>query len=234
MTQIRNAQALLGLTIPPIAIGLFDIPPPGLAAWEEGEVPAGCAFWREAQQGRSFYTVPSDHYNCAVGAHTHAIPLPMAREGELMQTVGFMVENGYIAMEEVPGIPTLGETPSVIAYGPADSAGFSPTVVIVAAAPAAAMLLYEAAVAAGASTGVMAGLGRPGCAILPLAQSTGTSALSFGCKGNRTFTGLPDDHLYICIPGDKWPDVVEKLEAVNTANETMAAHYTAKQEAMAA
>ncbi len=233
MTQSRSVQALLGLPVPPISIGLFDTPPLGLAPWEGGEVPAGCAFWREAQQGSSFYTVPSDHYNCAVGAHTHGIPLPLAREQELMQTVGFMVENSYIAMEEVPGIPTLSKTPGVIAYGPADDGAFPPTVVLVAAQPASAMLLYEAAIVAGVSNGLMTTLGRPGCAILPLAHSSGAASLSFGCKGNRTFTGLPDDQLYVCIPGDKWPAVAEKLEAVCAANQTLGAYYEAKQEALA-
>src|SRR5579862_3329328 len=95
----------LGLDYPPVAIGLFDAPPPGLPKWNNGPVPAGCSFWREAQIGRSFYTTPDDHYNCAVGAYTHAIPLPMEREPELMDTVGFMVEANYISMDEVPSIP---------------------------------------------------------------------------------------------------------------------------------
>lgn len=233
MTLSRSTQTLLGLAVPPIAIGLFDSPPPGVSRWQGGEVPAGCTFWREAQQGRSFYTVPADHYNCAIGAYTHAIPLPLAREPELEQTIGFMVESSYLAMEEVPGIPTLAKMPAVIAYGPADDDAFPPAVVLVAARPAVAMLLYEAALAAGAGNGLMSILGRPGCAVLPLAQVTGSSVLSFGCKGNRTFTGLTDDQMYVCVPGGKWLGVTEKLEAVCAANRTLGAHYTAKQEAMA-
>ena len=68
-------------------------------------------------------------------------------------------------------------------------------------------------------------LGRPGCAVLPYTTSTGQAALSFGCKGNRTFTGLGDDELYVCIPGDRWPTVVERLAEAVQANETMGAYY---------
>ena len=44
-----------------------------------------------------------------------------------------MVQNNYLAMAEVPGIPVLQDSPQVIAYGPADSAPFEADVVMVAA-----------------------------------------------------------------------------------------------------
>jgi uncharacterized protein (DUF169 family) len=144
---------------------------------------------------------------------------------ELEQTVGFMVESGYLSMSEVPGIPTLTETPTIIAYGPADNCGFKPDVVVVATTPAQAMLIYEAALKAGAGNALMNVLGRPGCAILPLTISTGAASLSFGCKGNRTFTGLPDGELYITVSGDKWPAVVNKLMEAWEANQKMETHY---------
>src|SRR2546430_365820 len=74
-----------------IAIGFCQEPPTGLEKWQGGAVPAGCVFWREALKGRSFYTVPSDHYNCAVGAYTHSIGLPTERGSQLEETVTFMV-----------------------------------------------------------------------------------------------------------------------------------------------
>ena len=70
-------------------------------------------------------------------------------------------------------------------------------------------------------------LGRPGCAILPLALNSGSSALSFGCKGNRTFTGLPDQEMYISIPGVKWDAFVSAMGEIVKANATMGAHYEA-------
>lgn len=224
----ENIQVMLGLERPPVAVGFFDTPPPGIEPWTGDAVPAGCAFWKEAQKGKTFYTVPSDHYNCAVGACTHKIPLPAERAEELMQTVGFMVQSDYLRMEEVPGIPTLSKTPGVVAYGPAEQNAFEPDAVIVAATPAQAMLLYEAALAAGAGDALTSVLGRPGCAVLPLTKVSGTTNLSFGCKGNRTFTGLPDSEMYVCVPGEKWPAVAAHLSAVAKANGTMAAYYESK------
>ena len=226
---MNGVQTMLGLTKPPVAIGFLETPPEGVEAWNGGQAPAGCFFWKKAQEGLTFYTRPSDHYNCAVGAYTHRIALPSERSGELMQTVGFMVNSGYIALEEVPGIPTLSATPEVIAYGPADSVTFIPSVVIVAAKPAQAMLLYEAAIKAGAGSALLQTLGRPGCAALPLALQTGAAAISLGCKGNRTFTGLPDDEMYLSIPGEKWLAVAEQVAAVTRSNATMAVHYQEQQ-----
>jgi uncharacterized protein (DUF169 family) len=221
---MTSVQGLLGLSKPPIAIGFLDSPPVGVGAWS-GAVPAGCFFWKKAQEGQIFYTTPSDHYNCAVGAYTHNIALPAERSGELEQTVGFMVGNDYIRMEEVPGIPTLPATPSFIAYAPVDSAPFPPSVVVIAAQPAQAMLLYEAALRAGAGTALINTLGRPGCAVLPLALQTGAAAFSLGCKGNRTFTGLPEEEMYLSIPGNQWVAVVEQVTRMHQANQAMANYY---------
>jgi hypothetical protein len=38
----------------------------------EGTVPPGCSFWSLGVQGRSFHTVPSDHFNCPIGVNPHA------------------------------------------------------------------------------------------------------------------------------------------------------------------
>src|SRR5690349_8401053 len=96
----------LDLRRPPIAVAFLDSPPEGLAKWT-GAIPAGCALWRAAMDGRAFYTVPEDHYNCAVGSYTHAISLPPDRGAVLEDTIGFMVGHGYIQIAEVPSIPVL-------------------------------------------------------------------------------------------------------------------------------
>jgi uncharacterized protein (DUF169 family) len=226
---MTDVISLLGLKRPPVAVAFLDTPPAGVAPWSGGAAPAGCFFWKKAQEGETFYTTPADHYNCAVGAHTHHIALPVERAGELEQTVGFMVENGYIRMEEVPGIPTLPTAPAVVAYAQADTAPFEPSVVVVAAQPAQAMLIYEAALKAGAGGALMNTLGRPGCAALPLSLQGGGVILSLGCKGNRTFTGLPDGEMYVVIPGDKWSAVVEQVAQACAVNETMGDYYQSHQ-----
>lgn len=208
-----------------IAIGFFDSPPPGVPRWSGGAVPAGCTFWKKALDGQTFYTLPADHYNCAVGSHTHRIPLPAERAHELTDTVMFMARSHYVATEEVPGIPTLAASPGAVAYGPMEGAGFEPDLVLIAAKPAQAMLIYEAALKAGAGSALTNALGRPACAVLPLTTRSGEAAISLGCKGNRTFTGLPDEEMYVAIPGDKWPAVAGKLAEAQQANETMGSFY---------
>src|SRR6266849_459369 len=79
VTHASCLQETLGLSAPSIAIGFSDEPPAGLERWQGSAVPVECVFWREAMNGRSFYTAPSDHYNCAVGAYTHRIGVPASQ-----------------------------------------------------------------------------------------------------------------------------------------------------------
>jgi uncharacterized protein (DUF169 family) len=225
-THTSRLQETLGLSAPPIAVGYSDEPPAGLERWQGGSVPAGCVFWREAMNGRSFYTVPADHYNCAVGAHTHGIGVPA---GQLEDTVKFMVSSEYLRMEEVAGIPTLEKSPEYVSYGPAETASFPHQLIVLAAKPAAAMLIYESALRAGAGNALAHILGRPACAVLPLVNKTGLASLSLGCMGNRTFTGLPDEELYVCIPSGHWSTVLTMSAEIGRANSAMKQFYRNRQ-----
>src|SRR6266581_6789267 len=106
----RLAEAL-GLGRRPVAVTFLDAPPAGVARFA-GSEPSGCSFWRLAAAGRAFYTVPSDHYNCAIGSHTHSIRLPPERVQETEAMLGTMFNLGYVRPEEVPGIPRLPQEPA--------------------------------------------------------------------------------------------------------------------------
>ena len=150
------------------------------------------------QAGQVFYTVPSDHYNCPVGSYTHNIALPSEREADWTETLGLMVESGYIKMEEVPGLPRLPKTPAVTVYAPLSQTPVAPDVVLVAGIPAKLMLLHEAAIRAAKT--VLPLLGRPTCMAIPAALSGGVAS-SLGCIGNRVYTGLADDQFYTVVAG---------------------------------
>src|SRR5204863_6442281 len=120
----------------------------------------------------------------------------------------------YLRMEEVPGIPTLEKAPAFVCYAPLEAANFHHDLILIAAKPAAAMLIYETALRSGAGAALANTLGRPACAVLPLASKTGLASLSLGCMGNRTFTGLPEEELYVCIPGAHWEALVIKLAEI--------------------
>jgi uncharacterized protein (DUF169 family) len=225
MTQTPDVQIMLGLRAPPVAIAFLDRIPGDLPAWSGPPQPAGCAFWKEAQSGASFYTTAADHFNCAVGAFTHGIDLPAERAEQLGDTISLMVENRYIDPAEVPGIPRLPKAPVAVAYGPGDTPLFSPDVVLLMANPAQAMVIYEAAVRSGAGAAPTNLLGRPSCAVLPATLSAGQATVSLGCAGNRLYTGLRDDELHVAIPGAKWADFRARLTEILGANERMSAYY---------
>ena len=132
----------------PVAITSMGVTPRNVLKFR-GTVPSGCTFWRLASEGRTFYTVPSDHYNCAIGAHTHNIPLPPDREQELPATLSMLTGAGYIRMEEVPGIPRLPATPSAIVYAPLADTPVDPDVVVFSGRAEMVMLLQESALRAG-------------------------------------------------------------------------------------
>ncbi len=51
----------------PVAVSFLDAAPANVQKFS-GSEPSGCSYWRLAAEGRVFYTVPEDHFNCAVGA----------------------------------------------------------------------------------------------------------------------------------------------------------------------
>ena len=206
----------------PVAVAFRESPPDGVSKFS-GVVPSGCSFWRLAAEGRTFYTVPGDHYNCPVGSYTHNIALPPDRAQELDQTLQLMTGIGYLRMEDIPGVFRLPDTPAVAIYAPLGETPVDPDVVLFAGRPASVMLLEEAALRAGVAAQLPM-LGRPTCMALPAALAGGLAA-STACIGNRVYTDLGDDELYVVIPGRDLARVVEALETIVAANDTLAGYH---------
>jgi uncharacterized protein (DUF169 family) len=211
----RRIGAAVKLARRPVAVTFLEAAPANVEKFS-GTEPSGCSFWRLAAEGRVFYTVPENHFNCAVGAYTHNIPLSAEREKETEQTLKWMFDLGYVKPEEVPQIPRLGKAPAAILYSPLGEAPVAPDVVLLACKPAVAMLLNEAIARAGVASGVPA-LGRPTCMALPAAMQHG-SILSLGCIGNRVYTGLADDEMYLVVRGKDLGAVADALGVITTAN----------------
>jgi uncharacterized protein (DUF169 family) len=199
----------------PVAVAFLDAQPEGVKKFE-GTQPSSCSFWRLAAEGRTFYTIPENHFNCAVGAYTHNIDLSPAREKEMEQTLKMMFDLGYVKPEEVPQIPRLAKSPKAILYSPLADAPVDPDVVLFALRPAAAMLLQEAAGRAGVGAGSPS-LGRPTCMALPASLQFGSIA-SLGCIGNRVYTGLDENEMYVVVRGKDLASVAEALDVINGAN----------------
>ena len=58
---------------------------------------------------------------------------------------------------------------------------------------------------------------------LPAALAHGT-VTSPGCIGNRVYTGLSDEDLYVAVPGVDLPDIADALEVITTANAEVSAY----------
>jgi uncharacterized protein (DUF169 family) len=206
----------LKLTSSPIAITFVDEAPPGVphvAALE----PAGCGYWRRAAAGEVFYTVADDHKRCPVGAHTHNVSLSGAEREELMGLVQTMVGLSYLKMGRTCRRSQRKAPLEVAVYAPLEAAPLSPDVVLVRGNARQLMLLAEAAQAAGVA-GAGPAMGRPTCAVLPEAINSGRTSASFGCIGNRVYTGATDDEAYFAIPGPQLRVVEEKLATIVNAN----------------
>ncbi|MGH9680286.1 MAG: DUF169 domain-containing protein [Candidatus Acidiferrales bacterium] len=230
MTNWKELENRLTTQLPmgkrPVAISFLDAEPAGISKFS-GTEPAGCSFWRLAAAGSTFYTVPADHFNCAVGAYTHNVQLPPERAKETEETLGLMFNLGYVRPEEVPGIPRLAKEPAAIVFSPLADAPVPPSVVLFTCKASAAMLLNEASIRAGAS-GSLPLLGRPSCMALPAALAHGT-ATSLGCIGNRVYTGLGLDEMYVVVPGAKVEAVADQLGVITSANTALEEYARGKQ-----
>jgi len=222
----KKIAARLPMRRRPVAVTFMDSEPAGVAKFSGAE-PAGCSFWRLAADGRTFYTLPSDHFNCAVGAYTHNIKLPSDRVHETEATLGMMFNLGYVRPEEVPGIPQLPKEPAAIVFAPLGDTPSEPSVVLFACTTAAAMLLNEASIRAGASSSLPL-LGRPSCMALPAALMQGT-VTSLACIGNRVYAGVGPDEMYVVVPGAKLEAVCDALGIVTTANAALEEYARGRQ-----
>jgi uncharacterized protein (DUF169 family) len=227
--ETRLADAL-DLTRRPVAIA-FPTDAPESVPRFEGSVPSGCSFWRLAADGRTFVTAPRDHYNCPIGSYTHNIPLPEARQSELMGTLGLMTEIGYLRMEEVPGIPQLASTPPNIVYSPLGDAPLAPAAVILTGKPSRLMLLIEAAARAGVPSELPV-LARPTCMAVPAALAKGI-VTSAGCIGNRVYTDIGEDEMYVVLRGSDLEPVLDALQTIVSANEKLKEYHTIRRSQIA-
>jgi len=213
-----------------VAVAFRETPPLGVPKFE-GREPSGCSFWRLAAGGRTFYTEPSDHYDCAIGSYTHNIPLPEQRAKELDDTLSLMTDIGYLKLEEIPGLLRLPKTPGVVIYAPLGDTPVDPDVVIFAGRPGRVMLLQEAAMRAGITPQAPL-LGRPTCMALAASLAHGVVA-STGCIGNRVYTDVGEDEIYIAVPGKDVVRIADELETITTANEKLAEYHRERRKALA-
>jgi uncharacterized protein (DUF169 family) len=222
----NSLTELLQLETPPVAISFVDTPPAGVAHVATPE-PAGCGYWRRAAAGQVFFTTADDHKRCPVGAHTHFVPLTASEQEELMGLVKTMVGLSYLKMEDVPKIARRSTPLQTAVYAPLPLAPIPPDVVLVRGNSRQLMLLAEASENAGVA-GTTPAMGRPTCAVLPEAINASRTAVSFGCIGNRVYTGAGDADAYFAIPGEHLAAVERSLATIVAANDELEKFHRAR------
>jgi uncharacterized protein (DUF169 family) len=210
----------------PVAVTYIDTAPSGIPLFA-GSQPSSCSFWRLAAGGRSFYTVPADHFNCPVGSYTHHTLTP-EKMPELQQTLDLMTGIGYIRMEEIPGVFQLPATPQFVVYTPLAETPGTPSAVLAAGKPGRLMMLVEAANRAGALSQLPM-LGRPTCMALPAALQHGM-VTSAGCIGNRVYTEIGDEEMYVVLRGSDLEKIAAEVETILSANQTLTQFHRERRE----
>jgi uncharacterized protein (DUF169 family) len=118
-----------------------------------------------------------------------------------------------------------------VVYAPLAESPVDPDVVLVAGRPGRVMLLQEAALRAGIAAPAPL-LGRPTCMALPASIAQGVVA-STGCVGNRIYTDLGDDELYVMIPGKDVARVAAEAQTITSANLKLSDYHRERRRALA-
>ena len=67
---------------------------------------------------------------------------------------------------------------------------------------------------------------------LPASLELG-AIVSLGCIGNRVYTGLGENEMYVVLPGKDVADVLEALKTIENANRALADYAKGRRELLA-
>jgi uncharacterized protein (DUF169 family) len=98
-----------------------------------------------------------------------------------------------------------------------------PDLVIFVARPMQAMVLQEAALRTGIGLQISL-FGRPTCMSLATALTQGM-VTSAGCLGNRVYTGLSEDELYVLVPGKVLQRIADAVQEIAESNSKIAEYH---------
>jgi uncharacterized protein (DUF169 family) len=64
--------------------------------------------------------------------------------------------------------------------------------------------------------------------MIPQSVNTDGAVASFGCIGNRVYTGLGDDEFYVTVPGSGLAGTLDRLATILNANTQLKAFHQAR------
>ena len=214
----------LQLRVEPVAVCFTDKAPEGVPNTSQPAA-AGCVFWERGAQG-AFITSQKDHANCAVGMHTHHMPLTTAAQQDDLNTcLKVFGDLGYVHPQEIAGIPVLKDEPKYVVYAPLASTPLPPSTVLLFANSRQSLAITEAVQQV--EPGLPPALGRPACAVIPQAINTGKPAMSLGCCGARAYLNvLTDDFALWALPGARIGEYADRIKVLAQANQILTQFHT--------
>jgi len=220
---------LLQLKQPPIGLAFVETIPESIPHTNK-RVPSACTFWRLAEQD-VFYATAEDHQNCPIGMMTMGFTMPEASQQRAQALVQTMADIQYFSPAEVAALPVVDKPHQGIVYGRLDQLPVEADVILCILDTQQAMLVAEAMGNMNwLHQGGQSAFGRPTCAVIPRALKTGTTSMSFGCVGARTYTGLTPSELVLTLPGPDFAGLVERLEITVAANAALAPFHQQQKE----
>jgi len=220
---------LLQLKQPPIGLTFVEEVPQDIQHTAT-RVPSACTFWRLAEQG-VFHATAQDHQECPIGMMTMGFTMPEASQQRAQALVQTMADVHYFSPAEVSALPIVNKPHQSIIYGRLDQFPVEADVVLCIIDTQQAMLVAEAMGNTNwLQQGGQSAFGRPTCAVIPRTLQTGTTSMSFGCVGARTYTGLTPSELVLTIPGNEFATLVERLETTVAANAALAPFHQQQKE----
>ena len=211
----RDLIELLKLEHSPIAVSFSSVAPTGIP-FHQGQAPAGCRFWQDAEQS-AFTTSARDHELCAIGVHTHNLQPSPGQQQDLTAALRVFADLEYVRAEDIAQIPVLRSESRFITYARLDQTPLPPDVVMLFVRADQSLILTEATQQLeGQSPPAM---GRPACAVVPQVMNTARPAMSLGCCGARAYLdSFTESTAIFALPGFRLGVYAERIRALAKAN----------------
>ena len=212
---------------PPVAVTFLDAEPVNIEKFE-GHEPSSCSFWRLAAGGRTFYTVPENHFKRR--GRLIRTTSRSRRTGKKRRSKALKInvrsglrEPGRSARDTASRERAEGNLACAARRSPCDAGcGFSRM-------QASGSNVARGSCRPGGRRDGMPTLGRPTCMALPAASEHGTIT-SLGCIGNRVYTGLADEEMYVFMRGKDLAAVAAALETIKKANAALQDYARARRQ----
>lgn len=208
----NKMKKTLGLESSPIAISFSTEAPEDVEQMKGGA--KLCQMLDKVRlEGESFYTVPENH-ECDGGAYSCGLRGPSERlkTGEFLAKLG-LFGSKRAARRFISSNPRIEfGTVKVVSFSPLEREKFEPDIVVLICNAKQGMKIAEAfAYESGKKTTGLTG--PPICsAVVAAPFLTGEVVYSLGDSGARKFMKVKDEDIFVGIPAELLPDIMENLE----------------------